>query len=74
MKKLIALTLSVLGAATAASLGSSSVDPGTELVWGDGGAPRYVPARASEPAPPPRDGYELRWGTGGRPILVPLAR
>jgi hypothetical protein len=71
MKKLIAPVALVL-AAVAAGGALSAVDPGTELVWGDGGPPRYVPARPSEPAPPPRAGFELRWGTGGPPVLVPL--
>jgi hypothetical protein len=73
MKTLVALTLSILGTVVAAGGASSSVDPGTELIWGDGAAPRYVPARAPRPATRPREGLELRWGTGGRPVLVPLA-
>jgi hypothetical protein len=77
MKQLIALAVAVLGvggASSAAGLASWSPDPGTELIWGDGGPPRYVPARAPEQPPAPRGGHELRWGTGGPPVLVPLAR
>jgi hypothetical protein len=73
MKKLIPLTLTVIAALGAVGGASPSVDPGTELVWGQGGPPRYVPARAPQPQPAPRRGFELRWGTGGPPVLVPIA-
>ena len=66
MKKLIALTLSVVGAVAVAGGASSSVDPGTERIRGDGAAPRYVPARAPEPAPRPHQGSSFAGAPAAR--------
>ena len=82
-RKIVMLTgVAVVSVAVAAGAAASparqtapppeTASPGVELMWGDGGAPRYVARAAAPAAASARHGawVELRWGTGGPPEYV----